>query len=618
MNLRNLLLLCSLFFFVYSCSDSGNETPPKDIPNLEAEKQIEEVIDLIGNDKELSTFKEALAKVDAKKFEEKEFTILAYKTKQDAKAPTTKATDAKNTVQQDNETLRHIIGGHHPLDALKKLRYIVALSKDTLFIKYSEAEKTIAINGVLLGKSMTAGKSIVFVTDSIIPQAKDTAVIKEKEYLFRVMNINANWSPENASEASGFAENALITIYKEDKVIKELKTDKDGLARFTYKEDNDLEFLVKTDTSSMLYQRYFVQGLFFSQELVETSPIQKEYKAVMGGLRFMDINADGVIDSNDTMDKYPLKNLSEDQILHLVGKSYTFPKDEPEKENITIDMAYDAYDDAEELFARLDNNYSTRESRQSLSPSNKMVDTLWHDTYEAIRKINIVMENSATEKEDRIELEGFRANLFLSLRNAFGDVPLQLTDQLENMPSTSSKNIDDFILNSYSSVLDHTADSVKYKSDEYINSILVYRLQKNHNHTRNLAQQAINSGRISLNSNFKQSEINAVRLYLFLAEASCELGNLAEGIQAMNVLLKAEGKPLLATNTTTEQLRTDIHAFYKKTNNYEISYDSGIKYCNTLSWSISDAWGKYKLLPIPNSVLTAFGTETLMQQNLGW
>lgn len=615
MNLRKLLLLCSLFFFMYSCSDDKGETPPENTPNLEAEKQIDEVIDLIGDDKELSTFKEALAKVDAKKFTEKEFTILAYKKKQDAKTPVTKAT-AEKAEQQDNETLRHIIGGRHNFDALKKMKKIVALSKDTLYIKYSEAENKISINGILLGDSKIADKSIVFVTDSIIPQAKDTAVIKEKEYRFKVMNINASWSPENASETSGVAENALITIYKDDKAIKELRTDKTGLASFTYRADNDLDFIVKTDTSSMLYHGYFVQGLFTSQEEIDTAPMQQEFKSIVGGLRFVDTNGDAIINRDDTMDRYALNDLAEDPIIYLVGKSYTFPKDKPE-EIITIDMAYDAYDDAEELFLRLDNNYSTLQSRQSLSSSNKMLDTLWNNTYEAIRMINIVMDDKTTDKVDRIELEEFRANLLLSLHTTFGDIPLQITNKLENIPASTSSDIYSFITSSYNNVFASQADSIKYRSDEYINSILVHRLQKNHSQTRALAEQAVNSGTIKLHPNFQHSELNAVRIYLFLAEANCELGNLSEAILTMNKLLTAEGTPLLGVGTTTEQLRTTIRSYYDK-KNYETNYNEGIKYSNIISWSINNTWGKHQLLPVPNSALTAFGAKTLLKQNPGW
>lgn len=624
MNLTKVFILCLISVFIYSCSDNKEDIVlPEDTPNLEAEKQIEEVIEVINNDKELSSFKEALAKLDAKKFVEKEFTILAYKNKQEAQAVSANArissanTNSKDS-QQDNETLRHVIGGHHSFDALKKLNHIVALSKDTLYIKYSEAENAISINGILLGKSMSAGKSIIFVTDSIIPQAKDTAVIKDKEYLFRVININTSWSPENASEGTNFVENANITIYQDDKIIKELKTDQGGVARFTYREDNNLDYIIKTDTSSMLYKGYLVKGLFTSQEQLDAAPVQKEFKAVMGGLRLADVNGDNLVDSNDTMDRYELNNLSDDQPIFLVGESYTFPKDEPEVEDITIDMAYDAYDDVEEFFARVDNSYSTLASRQSLSPTSKLVDSLWHNSYEAIRKINIVMDYSTTTKEDRQELEGFRANLFLNLSSVFGGIPLQLSHQEENLPRTNILSVYNFVLTSYQKAFDSTSDSIKYKSDEFINSILVNRLQKKHSEVYNLAQRAINSGTISLHSNFANSELYAIRLYLFLAESSNELGNRTVAIESMNTLLNAEGSPSLGMDTTTEKLRTIIREFYNKSTFYHNRIDEGMRYKNIESWSLNGTWGKYQLLPISQNALTKFGNETLLTQNPSW
>lgn len=624
MNLTKVFILCLISVFIYSCSDNKEDIVlPEDTPNLEAEKQIEEVIEVINNDKELSSFKEALAKLDAKKFVEKEFTILAYKNKQEAQAVSANArissanTNSKDS-QQDNETLRHVIGGHHSFDALKKLNHIVALSKDTLYIKYSEAENAISINGILLGKSMSAGKSIIFVTDSIIPQAKDTTVIKDREYLFRVININTSWSPENASEGTNFVENANITIYQDDKIIKELKTDQGGVARFTYREDNNLDYIIKTDTSSMLYKGYLVKGLFTSQEQLDAAPVQKEFKAVMGGLRLADVNGDNLVDSNDTMDRYELNNLSDDQLIFLVGESYTFPKDEPEVEDITIDMAYDAYDDVEEFFARVDNSYSTLASRQSLSPTSKLVDSLWHNSYEAIRKINIVMDYSTTTKEDRMELEGFRANLFLNLSSVFGGIPLQLSHQEENLPRTNILSVYNFVLTSYQKAFDSTSDSIKYKSDEFINSILVNRLQKKYSEVYNLAQQAISSGTISLHSNFANSELYAIRLYLFLAESSNELGNRTVAIESMNTLLNAEGSPSLGMDTTTEKLRTIIREFYNKSTFYHNRIDEGMRYKNIESWSLNGTWGKYQLLPIPQNALTKFGNETLLTQNPSW
>lgn len=626
MNLSKLLLLCSLFFFAYSCSDSKNEvTPPEDISNPEAEKQIEEVIDIISTNTDLTTFKEALAKVDAKKFVENEFTILAYKNKQAVKNSTATisaravtATAVDNTASQDNEILRHIIGGKYTLDTLKKLKHVVALSKDTLFIKYAETENTLSINGILLGKSMTADKSIIFVTDSIIPLAKDTAVVKEKEYFFKVMKINAHWSPENNLQDSGVAENALVTIYQGDKIIKELKTDKSGEARFTYRENSDLDYIVKTDSSSMLYQGYFVKGLFTSQEQMETAPMQNEFKAIVGGLRFADINGDGIVNSNDKMDRDKLTNLSNDQIIYLVGKSYTFPKNEPDKEDITIDMAYDAYDDTDALFTRFDDKYSTLASRQSLTATSKLVDSLWHNSYEAIRKINIVMEYTSIDKEERLELEGFRANLFFKLSSTFGGIPLQMNNTVENLPRNSIQEVHDAILYSYTKNFDSTPNDRKYKSDEYINTILINRLNKKYSQVSNLTQQAINSGTISLHSNFANSDLEVIRIYLVSAEVNNELGNLPLAIQNVNVLLQAEGKALLDMNTTSDKLRTTIREFYNKGTFYYDRIDEGIKYTNIASWSLNDTWGKYQLLPIPTSALTAFGSETLLIQNPGW
>ena len=611
MKLYRLLLLCFLSFIICSCSDD-DENPVIEEPNLEAEVQINGVIDALKEDADLSMFREALADIDATKFADKEFTILAYKNQ-----ITPKATSSTTDSVKQQETMRHMIGGRYTFEELSKLKKIIALSKDTLYITYSEADKSISINGVLVGKSITADKSIIFVTDGIVPQIQDTTNVKEKEYVFKVMNINANWSPDGA-EDSGTVAGALISIYEDDKVIEELKTNTDGVARFTYKEDNRLDYIVKTDTSSMIYDDYLVAGLFTSQEQIDNAPVQEgKYKALPGGLRFVDMNGDGVINSDDRIDRVELSNLSDNTVIYLVGKSYTFPKQEPE-ETVDIDMAYDAYDEAIAIFERLDSDYSTLTNRQSLSPTSRIVDTLWNSSYDAIRKINTVMDYSNTNAEDRIELEGFRTNLHFYLSLMFGDIPLQLTDKTENIARNSQKEVYDFTVTSYNEILSMISNTRKYESDYYINSILVYRLQKKYTEMYRLAKEGMDSGVIQLNTDNRRSELNAIRVHLLLAEAANESGYHTEAIQNVNRLLEADAKPTLGMETTTDALRTVIRNYYNNKNYEGITYDYGIKYNNIESWSLNSAWGIYQLLPIPMSALTAFGDDTLLTQNPGY
>lgn len=610
MKLKELLIFCFSSFMIYSCSDD-NDNPPSQTPNLEAEKQMNKVIDVLNEDAELSTFKEALANIDAKELAAKEFTILAYKNQVAPKATSSMADSIKK-----QETMRHIIGGHHTLEDLSKLKKIVALSKDTLYIDYSETEKSVSINGVLLGKSIAVDKSIIFVTDEIVPQILDTANVKEKEYVFRVMNINANWIP-GETEGSGVVEGALVSIYDGDKVIKELRIGTDGIARFTYKEKNNLDYIVKTDTSSMIYEGYLVAGLFVSQEQADNAPVQEgEFRAIPGGLRFVDMNGDGIINSDDKIDRVELSKHSNNRVIYLVGKSYSFPKQEPE-EIIDIDIAYDAYDEAVAVFEKLDSDYSTLTGRQTLSATSKIVDTLWNSSYDAIRKITTVIDYSTTDTSDRLELEGFRANLHFYLSLMFGDVPLQLADKTENIARNSQQEVYNFAMANYEKIFSHAAVSDKYKSIEYINSLLVYRLQKKYQGMYALAKEGLESGTILLRAN-NHSEPNAIRVHLLLAEAANELGMRIEAISYMNALLNADAKPSLGGNTTTDILRATIRNYYNGKDYEGYNLDYGIKYSNIVSWSINSIWGTYKLLPIPKSALTAFGNETLLTQNPGY
>lgn len=597
MKLTKLLLLCFLLFSIYSCSDDNDDPIPK--PNSEAEEQINKVIDVLDGDKELSTFKAALANIDAKKFTDKKFTILAYKNQN---KPKTRSSESDSIEQQ---TMRHIIGGYHTFETLSKLEKVVALSKDTLYIDYSELNKSIFINGVQLGKSVTADKSIVFVVDSIIPQVQET-IETGKEFEFKVMNINSNWRPEDLS-TSGIVENARITIYEDDKIIKELKTDVNGIARFIYNANADLDYVVQTDTSSMFYQNYLVTGLFTTQDEIDAAPEQKEFKAVLGGLRFADANGDGVIDSDDTMDREKLSSLPEDKIVYLVGKSYTFPKEEID-EPVSWEMVEFAYNQSSEFFYSIDNEYSSLSKRQGLSPESNIVDTLWNRSYDLIIKVNKrLAEEVAGEKE---QLLVYRSEAYINLATAFGGVPLQLESSLNfNLSRNTQGEVLSLAIQDLDQVFALSADSTKYKSEEYVKSLHALRLQKNYNKAYEKSREAIHSGTVQLSVDSGATTLPISHIYLVAAESANELGNITEATQYMNQLLNADKMPPLAGNSKAE-IAAAIRDYYN-------GRDADLKYINIQSWRLNSSWSeKYKLLPIPNSAIREYNGN--ITQNTGY
>lgn len=601
MKLTKLLLSCFLFFFIYSCSDDNEgENNPVGTLNLEAEKQINGVINILNGDKELSTFKDALASIDAKALADKEFTILAYKNQN---IPKTKSSE--NDSIQRQETMRHIIGGCHTFETLSKLKKIVALSKDTLYIDYSESDKTLSVNGILLGKSVIADKSIIFVVDSIIPQAKDTIAVKEKEYVFTVININPNWGESNFSEGLDFVKDALISIYKDDKVIKELRTDIHGVARFIYKEDEDLDYIVKTDTSSMLYQGYLVKGLFMSQEQIDMAPTQKDLKAVPGGLRFVDINCDGIIDADDKMDRDELKNLSD--IIYLVGNSYTFPKEDTE-DSVSWEMIESAYIKSNEIFLSIDDKYSSLSQRQTLSPTSKIVDSLWNSSYDLITKVNKRLTEEVGGK--RNQLLKYRAEAYINLITAFGGVPLQLENSLNfNLSRNTLAEVSSYISQDLDLVLVSSPDSIKYKSEIYVKSLHILRAQKNYNEAYEKSRAAINSRTFQLSTDSGATVLPVLYIYLIAAESANELGMQVEATQYINQLLNADNKPSLA-GSSKEEIASVIR-------NYYIGKDAGLQYINIQSWGLNNTWSeKYKLLPIPDTAINAYNGN--ISQNPGY
>lgn len=600
MKLTKLLLLGCLSFFIYSCSDKDD---PKIEPPVEAEKQISEVISVLKEDSDLSTFREALSDIDAKVLTDKEFTILAYKNQS-----TAKARSVKNTSDKQQETMRHIIGGRYTFEELSKIKKLVALSKDTLYIEYSASDNSISINGVLIGKSMVADKSIIFVADKMIPQVEDETDVEERMYLFKVMNINANWASDGA-ETSGIVEGASISIYEDENVIKELTTDANGLAPFsTSKEDANLTYVAKTDTSSMFYQGYLVVGLFTTQEQADSAPIQKDFKAVPGGLRFADINGDGIIDDKDKIDRAELKNISEDMIIYLVGESYTFPKEEVVDEKVSWEMLNSAYSKHIDIFNTVDNDYSSLAQRQGLSATSKIVDSLWNSSYDLIIKVNKKLTEGVAGEQN--QLLTYRSQAYFNLVTAFGGVPLQLENSLDlKLSRSTSKEVYNQIAHDLEQVFGSSADSIKYKSETYIRLLNVFRVQKNYNTVYAKSKEAIDRGTIKLSADSGATALPILHVYLIAAESANELGNTVEAAQYVNQLLAADKKASLSTNSK-EEIRSVIQ-------NYYIGRNEGLKYINIQSWDLNNTWSdQYKLLPIPSEVINVYNGN--VSQNSGY
>ena len=144
-----LALLLGVFAFT-SCGDDDND----DGKNL-AQKQQESVVSKLAANEDLSIFTASFEAIDFSSSPATEFTVFAVKN------------DALPAEMSQNEVKRHVISGAYSLDDLKSLTSIKSVSGVTLSVSTNDGK--VYINGIELGSSLTADKSIIYTIDEVIP-----------------------------------------------------------------------------------------------------------------------------------------------------------------------------------------------------------------------------------------------------------------------------------------------------------------------------------------------------------------------------------------------------------------------------------------------------------------
>lgn len=161
---------------------------------------------------------------------------------------------------------------------------------------------------------------ILFVTmlASFVACNKDDPPQTE-QYLFTVLLCNTQWSYEN-SVAGTIVSGANITIYKADDVhtqVGTFTTGADGKATITLPLGDYTYKVEKDGARNITATGYQVAGIFTSKMEVDNWP---EQAGVVGDVKIVDVNQDGIINIDDQIEYVPLQDSQEVYIFfRLIG-----------------------------------------------------------------------------------------------------------------------------------------------------------------------------------------------------------------------------------------------------------------------------------------------------------
>ena len=122
------------------------------------------------------------------------------------------------------------------------------------------------------------------------------------QYSFTVYACNAAWSPDNPVPYNTVAD-AIVSLRDESGHERSYTTDNDGKLTLTLVEGNYFYQVTKGNASNISKDGFLIAGIFTSQE--EISTWAQQPSAVIGGLKFTDINNDQRINNDDKLvDRY--------------------------------------------------------------------------------------------------------------------------------------------------------------------------------------------------------------------------------------------------------------------------------------------------------------------------
>lgn len=263
--LFSLLLLAFI-----ACSEENEQTTPPS----KGEEAVEEIVNALEEQEEISQFVEMLKQVDMAQVTEEKLTIFAVRNPEAGAS-----TKSEATVLDSTSIKRHIAIGSYPASELTDGKTLTSINGETLYI--SRSGDDIYVNGTMIeGEAIAAGESYVYVVPQVLEKKTEPTAVYTHTISIRELEPGVKgYKP--------LAEVTVKVLTTDDDSIGTWLTNDEGKAVIRLEEKN-IQFTVSKPEYSYLYDGYFMDGTDENGEIIKN-----------------DVNGDGKFDNNDRPTKLP-------------------------------------------------------------------------------------------------------------------------------------------------------------------------------------------------------------------------------------------------------------------------------------------------------------------------
>lgn len=253
-----------------ACSEENEQTTPPS----KGEEAVEEIVNVLEEQEEISQFVEMLKQVDMAQVTEEKLTIFAVRNPE-----TGVSTKSEATVLDSTSIKRHIAIGSYPASELTDGKTLTSINGETLYI--SRSGDDIYVNGTMIeGEAIAAGESYVYVVPQVLEKKTEPTAVYTHTISIRELEPGVKGDKP-------LAEVTIKILTTDGDSIGTWLTNEEGEAVIRLEEKN-IQFTVSKSEYSYLYDGYFMAGTDENGEIIK-----------------VDMNGDGILDNNDRPTELP-------------------------------------------------------------------------------------------------------------------------------------------------------------------------------------------------------------------------------------------------------------------------------------------------------------------------